>query len=171
VGANLNGGPRAGLLGYSLVGFSVAYPKLANFDGLTNARGRQVAAQLKTECVGDTAVKHAFLNIRDVTKQHLSYAQFVALPGEAQILRMNTLRTAAPAPRVPVLQYHSSNDEIVPLPQARQLHQTWCAKGVRTSFVVLPGEHLTGDSAGAPGALAFLTARFHGLPAVSSCPA
>jgi dienelactone hydrolase len=170
VGANLNGNASGGLLGYSLVGFATAYPDLANFDQLTNDRGRQVAAQLKTECVGDTTVKHAFLNVRDLTKDHLSYAQFVALPGEAEILRRNNLGTAAPAPTVPVLQYHSAGDEIVPLPQAYQLHRTWCAKGTKTAFVVYPGEHLTGDPAGAAGALTFLTQRFAGAPFAGTCP-
>ena len=170
VGANLNGSLFGGLLGYSLVGFSAAYPSLAQFDAISNAQGKQVAAQLKTECVGDTTSKHAFLDVKDLTKQHLTFAQFSALPGEAKILAMNNLRTAAPAPKVPVLQYHSLGDEVVPLTQARQLHATWCAKGVKTSFTPYPGEHLTGDTAGAAAALAFLDGRFSGQPFVSTCP-
>lgn len=169
VGANLNGSPFGGLLGDSLVGFATAYPHLAHFDRITNARGKAVAAQLKTECVGETTAKHAFLDVANLTKKHLTYAQLVALPGEARILRRNNLGSAAPAPRVPVLQYHSTNDEIVPLPQAYALHRTWCAEGAPTKFVTYPGEHVTGDSAGAPGALAFLSQRFSGQPFISSC--
>jgi hypothetical protein len=69
-----------------------------------------------------------------------------------------------------VFQYHSSNDEVVPLTQARQLHATWCAKGVKTAFAVYGGEHLSGDSVGAGPALAFLDGRFSGLPFVGTCP-
>lgn len=170
VGANLNGSPFGGLLGDSIVGFAAAYPKLANFDAISNAKGKQVAAQLKTECVNDNISKHAGLNITDLTKQHLTYSQFVSLPGEAKILRLNHLATAAPAPKVPVLQYHSTGDEIVPLAQAYKLHQTWCAEGTKTAFVTYPGEHLTGDTAGAPGALAFLGSRFAGQSFASTCP-
>jgi pimeloyl-ACP methyl ester carboxylesterase len=170
VGANLNGGPSGGLLGESLVGLATAYPRWADFDALSNRQGRQTAARIKTECVGDNIANHPFLDVKDLTKDHLTYPQFTALPGEARILATNNLGRAAPAPKVPVLQYHSSNDEIVPLPQARALHQTWCARGVTTSMVLYPGEHLTGDTAGAPGALAFLAARFGGQPFVSSCP-
>lgn len=170
VGANLDGGPSGGLLGDSLVGLAAAYPGWADFDALVNQQGRQTTAQLKTECVGDTVAKHPFLSVRDLTKDHLTYDRFTALRGEAAILRTNNLRTSAPAPRVPVLQYHSSNDEIVPLAQARALHTTWCAKGVRTSMLLYPGEHVTGDTAGAPGALAFLGARFAGRPFTSTCP-
>ncbi|HSP39217.1 MAG TPA: lipase family protein [Frankiaceae bacterium] len=172
VGANLNGSLFGGLLGYSLVGFSQAYPGLARFDQVTNAQGKQVAAQLKTECVGDTAVKHPGLDVQDLTKQHLTYDQFAQLPGEAKILAMNNLATAAPAPKkAPVLQYHSLGDEVVPLTQALQLHRTWCAKGVKTAFMPpYPGEHLTGDSAGLPDAIAFLNGRFSNQPFVSTCP-
>ncbi len=170
VGANLNGGPSGGLLGDSLVGLAAAYPGWANFDALSNAQGRQTAAALKTECVGDTITKHAFLDVQDLTKDHLTYEQFTALRGEAAILRTNDLGRSAPAPKVPVLQYHSAGDEIVPLAQARALHATWCAKGVRTSMVLYPGEHPTGDTAGAPGALAFLASRFAGQPFTSTCP-
>jgi len=170
VGANLNGGPGGGLLGDSIVGFAVAYPRLAQFDKLANAAGQQAAAQLKTECVSDNVAKHAFLDVKNLTKAHLTYPQFVALPGEAAILRMNNLGTAAAAPKVPVLQYHSLGDELVPLAQAYALHQTWCAEGVKTTFVGYPGEHLTGNAVGAPLALAFLAQRFAGQPFVSSCP-
>lgn len=169
VGANLNGSVNGGLLGDSLVGLSEAYPKLANFDALSNQEGRTTAAQLKKECVNDNLTNHPFLDVKNLTKRHLSFAQFSALRGEASILKRNNLGTAAPAPKVPVLQYHSSNDEIVPLGQARRLHAIWCAKGVQTSMVLYPGEHLTGDTAGAPGALAFLESRFQGQPFVSSC--
>jgi hypothetical protein len=169
VGKNLDGSAFSGLLGYSFVGFNAAYPKLADFDSLANDQGRQLAAQLKTECVGDTAAKHGFVHVQDITRDHLTYEQLVALPDEAKVLKLNDLGTGAPAPTVPVLQYHSSNDEVVPLPQALALHQRWCAEGVKASFTVYPGEHLTGDTAGAPGALAFLGSRFAGAPAVSSC--
>ena len=170
VGANLNGSLGGGLLGESLVGFTAAYPKLANFDQLTNAAGKATAAQIKTECVGDSLTKHVGLDIKNLTKQSLTYAQFVALPGEAEILRLNDLGTAAPAPEVPVLQYHSIGDELVPFPQAYALHRTWCAKGAKTALVAYPGEHVTSDPVGAPAAVAFLRARFSGRPFVSGCP-
>lgn len=169
VGKNLDGSAFSGLLGYSFVGFTAAYPRLADFDALANDRGRQLAAQLKTECVSDTAVKHGLIHVQDITRDHLTYEQLVALPNEAKVLKLNDLGTGAPAPAVPVMQYHSSDDEVVPLPQALALHQRWCAEGVKASFTVYPGEHLTGDTAGAPGALAFLGSRFAGVPAVSSC--
>lgn len=169
VGQSLNGSAAGGLLGYSVVGFATAYPKLADFDEITNDEGKRVAAELKTECVGDTTTKHAFLDVQDLTKDRLTFEQLSSLPGQAEILRRNDLGRTAPAPTVPVLQYHSSNDEIVPLPQALALHRDWCADGVPTAFAVYPGEHLTGNAAGAPAALAFLDSRFRDKPFASSC--
>lgn len=42
---------------------------------------------------------------------------------------------------------------LIPPVQAYALHQTWCAKGVRTTLVYYAGEHLTGDTAGAPASM------------------
>jgi hypothetical protein len=170
VGANLNGGVGGGLFGESLVGFTAAYPSLAQFDQLVNAQGRQDAAQIKKDCVADDLTRFAGLDVKNLTKAHLSYAQFIALPGEAKILKQNDVGSAAPAPKVPVLQYQSLTDELVPFPQAFALHQKWCTEGVKTQFVAYPGEHVTGDPVGTAGALGFLSARFSGQPFVSTCP-
>jgi len=40
---------------------------------------------------------------------------------------------------------------------------------VKTRFQYLPGEHLTGDSVGAPFALSFLEGRFDGQPPSTDC--
>jgi predicted esterase len=63
-----------------------------------------------------------------------------------------------------VLQYHAAVDEIVPIGQAQALHQAWCAAGVRTVFTVVPGDHVAGETAGLPAALAWLSDRFADYP-------
>ena len=68
-----------------------------------------------------------------------------------------------------MFQYHATLDEIVPIGQARALNQTWCAAGVRTVFTVVPGDHITGETTGLPAAIAWLTDRFAGRPAPTTC--
>ena len=94
--------------------------------------------------------------------------QFDAQPSVAAVYAQNNLITR-PAPTVPVFQYHAALDEIVPIGQARALNQTWCADGVRTVFTLVPGDHIAGETAGLPAAIAWLTDRFAGHPAPTGC--
>jgi hypothetical protein len=76
-----------------------------------------------------------------------------------------------PAPTVPILQYHAVADEIVPIGQARALHDQWCAKGARAVFTLVLGDHIVGETAGLPAAIGWLSDRFAGLPAPTGCNA
>ncbi|WP_353069556.1 lipase family protein [Amycolatopsis sp. DG1A-15b] len=90
--------------------------------------------------------------------------QFDARPDVAAVYAENNL-TTRPAPTVPVFQYHAALDEIVPLGQAQALNRAWCSAGVRTVFALVPGDHIAGETAGLPAALAWLGDRFAGRPA------
>ena len=94
---------------------------------------------------------------------------FRSLPSVAKVISANTLTTKALLPKVPVFQYHGAADEIVPMPQARTLHTTWCRKGVKTAFQLFPGEHLTTNAQAAPLAVQFLADRYAGRPYAGSC--
>jgi predicted esterase len=94
---------------------------------------------------------------------------FQALPGVAQVLSDNSITFNAALPQVPVLQYHGAVDEILPLAQARALHSTWCAKGVRTQLNLFASDHLTTNAQAAPIAVSFLADRFAGRPYTPNC--
>ena len=66
-------------------------------------------------------------------------------------------------------QYHGGFEQILPLTQARALHQQWCADGVPTELHLFPGEHLTSNSQAALFAVNFLAQRFAGAPYSAAC--
>jgi hypothetical protein len=67
-----------------------------------------------------------------------------------------------------VSDYHSSYDEFAPLGPDRAHRRRFCAAGVKVDHVeAVLGEHIGTGLSGAPGAVAYLAARFAG-PGLSS---
>jgi hypothetical protein len=168
VNDDLNGNVGAAFMLYGFVGGAEAFPSQIPLYSEANAAGLADFAAVKTQCVDTSLTDFAFVNLSSLLKGGKTLAQFESQPGVAAVLRQNNLGAAA-APKVPVFQYHASADEIVNVVQAAALHQTWCSKGVKTTFTLVPGDHVAGDPTGAPAAVAFLSAEFAGKPFVSDC--
>ncbi|SDP12598.1 Secretory lipase [Klenkia soli] len=165
----LDGGPAAyfGLLG--VIGLDAAYPDAIRLDERLNARGQQVVAQLRGECVGGAGtLSTAFTSVADYTADGSTLEQLLAEPDIAAVISENDLATR-PVPTVPIYQSHAAADEIVALGQAQDLHATWCAAGATTRLDLLPAEHVTGQVESLPLFGAWLGAVSRGLPVVPSC--
>ena len=169
VGDFLNGSHGAAFLLYSLVGYAAAYPGSFPLAANLDAEGRAAVELVKTQCVTDSLPTFAGKDMSDYLDDGETIQEFSARRGPAGVLSANTLTTKALLPQVPVYQYHGAADEIVPLPQARTLHTTWCAKGVRTGMQLFPGEHLTTNAQAASTAIGFLADRYAGRPYAASC--
>jgi hypothetical protein len=168
VNNDLNGNVGAAFMLYGFVGGAQAYPSQIPLYSEANATGLKDFAAVKTQCVDTSLTAFAFVNLSSLLKGGMTLAQFDSQPGVAAVLRQNNLGAAA-APKAPVFQYHASADEIVNVVQAAALHHTWCSEGVKTTFTLVPGDHVAGDPTGAPAAVAFLSAEFAGKPFVSDC--
>jgi hypothetical protein len=168
VAESLDGSPIGeGLQLYALIGLQEAYPGRFPLDDSLSAAGKATEASLKTQCVVQTLASFPLKKFSDYSTGE-TIQQFDARPDVAAVYAENNLITR-PAPAVPVFQYHAVLDEIVPLGQARTLNHTWCTAGVRTVFTTVPGDHITGETTGLPSAIAWLTDRFAGRPAPTTC--
>ncbi|MGW6924831.1 lipase family protein [Streptomyces sp. NPDC054950] len=156
-----------GLQLYALIGLQQAYPGQFPLDDSLSAAGKATEASLKTQCVVQTLASYPFKKFSDYSTG-VTIQQFDAQPGVASVHAQNNLITR-PAPTVPVLQYHAALDEIIPIGQARALNQVWCTADVRTVFTVVPGDHIAGETTGLPAAVSWLTDRFAGRPAPTTC--
>jgi pimeloyl-ACP methyl ester carboxylesterase len=162
VAKGLDGYIGFGFLAFAAVGLDAAYPDL-NLDSYLNDTGRTELERAKTEaCTVELLANYAGKKISDYTTTNP-----LLTPVWQARLAQNKLGTVAI--RVPVLQYHSSNDEIVNTPQADALHQAYCAKGVPLTWKTFVGEHLTGIIAGNGDAIRFMNDRFSGAPVRSNC--
>jgi secretory lipase len=156
-----------GLQLYALIGLQQAYPGRFPLDDSLSAAGKATEAALKTQCVVQTLAGFPLKKFSDYSTGE-TIRQFDARPDVAAVYAENNLITR-PAPTVPVFQYHAALDEIVPLGQAQALNRAWCSAGVRTVFALVPGDHIAGETAGLPAALAWLGDRFAGRPAPTTC--
>lgn len=74
-------------------------------------------------------------------------------------------------PQIPVLIYHGTIDEIIPIKDAHTQYQIWCDWGIKSLEFAedLLAGHLAETFTGAPAALSWIDARFSGKPAVNGC--
>ncbi|GAA4324232.1 hypothetical protein GCM10023162_30830 [Klenkia terrae] len=144
-------------------------PDAIRLDERLNARGQQVVAQLRSECVGGAGtLGTAFTSIADYTADGSTLEQLLAEPEIAAVIAQNDLSTR-PVPTVPIYQSHAAADEVVALGQAQDLHATWCAAGVTTRLDLLPAEHVTGGALSTAPFGLWLSAIAAGRPVLAAC--
>jgi len=166
VAYNLNGNVAAAFLLYADIGLNVDYPQV-NLPGHLNAAGVTAFAQAQSDSLTTAMATFAYHNIDEYTKNGETLTQLLAEPANAAAVAAQQLGRVPI--EVPVFQYHAAADEIVPFAQDEALWQTYCSQGVTDDWNVYPGEHLSGDSEGAPFVVTWIAGRFAGLPAPSNC--
>ena len=157
----LEGGTGFGLLFYALVGLDNAYPEL-NLDASLNAAGRAERVAMQDECTLDLLLKYRGKHVSD----YLASSPLVTPPWLA---RIGENKLGSSAIRVPVYQYHGTQDDLVAFGQAGDLRSAYCALGVQLTWKTFPSDHITLVYTGNPDALAFLKDRAAGRPASSNC--
>ncbi|GAA3240868.1 lipase family protein [Actinocorallia longicatena] len=161
MGISLNGKKGFGFLAYALVGLDNAYG--LNMDGQLTPAGKTAFDNMRA---GDCAVElfndYAGKSIADYyTRSPLADPAWQAAYG-ANKLGKDVIKA-------PVFQYHGTNDEIVNFAQAEALKNTYCAAGVKVTWKTWPMGHLTGVLQGNADAVSFLTDRFAGVEATTTC--
>jgi pimeloyl-ACP methyl ester carboxylesterase len=151
-----------GFLTFAAVGLDAAYPEL-KLDSFLNDTGRAEVAKAKADyCAPKLLTYLAFKEIGEFTTRN-------PLDTPAWKARIAQNKLGGDPPKVPVLQYHASADEIVDLAQADALHKTYCAKGVRLQFNRILSDHLTGIITGNGTAHEWIINRFNDATAPSNC--
>jgi pimeloyl-ACP methyl ester carboxylesterase len=174
----IDGSALVSALGWSINGFTQAYPDLRNvLEANLNDAGRKALADTSTMCVGDAVLSYGFTRSTAWTTSGKSIADVIAAEPRAQAVlddqRIGTLKPAGPV-RVAT----GSQDDIVPHGQARQLAVDWCRKGGSVTYeaVDLPDlgdriltNHLAPLIADQGAAISWLTDRLEGEPTASNC--
>ncbi|HEV7759051.1 MAG TPA: lipase family protein [Acidimicrobiales bacterium] len=157
----IDGGPFSGLFLAAAVGLSRQYPEML---AVMDDQGRAMIDQIGDMCYAEEAIAFPFRHLNEFTTS----SDPLNDPVVAAVLAENTLGGARPS--APVYLYHSVFDELIPYDSAQALRTAWCSRGARVQFSTdVASEHIVLAVTGAPGALAYLNARFLGLPAPSNC--
>ncbi|MFJ3306562.1 lipase family protein [Streptomyces sp. NPDC086549] len=173
----IDGSDLAGALGWAVNGFLQSDPALKPIaEAHLNAAGMAALADLSTMCVGDALFAYGSVHSTAWTNDGRSLGDIIqSEPALRDYLEEQRIGTSTPAS--PVRVATGVNDDLVPHAQARRLAVDWCRAGADITYVpvVLPnagrallnhfGPLLTDQGA----AVAWLTARLSGMPAVSDC--
>ncbi|MFD6354235.1 lipase family protein [Nocardia tengchongensis] len=151
---NVDGGLFSGFLVGSLVAASREFPEI-QLDTMLNERGRADTAAASDLCVLELLARFPFWRLADATNEDY-YRDDSVLTG---VLQRNSLGKVAP--RMPIYNYQSDADEVVPVAQADDLIATWRKGGttVVTSRDV-SGIHLMEGGRREADAQQFLRDRF-----------
>lgn len=160
-----SGSAFGGAIPMGLVGVDRAYPEYDIKQYLSPA-GLAAMAKSQTDCITDAVPKTPFAKIDQLANDPGILESAVLQP---MFERMNPI-TFPGVPAAPVYHYHARADELAPIGPARVLIQRFCAAGVKVKSLEDPiGEHLTEVAIGWIGAVAYLSDRFAGKPAPSTC--
>jgi Secretory lipase len=153
------GTPNFGLVLAAGIGMDTAYPEL-NLESYLNDAGRAGIEKLRNSC---DFSPYANKTIGDYTTSNPLATPLWQSTLDAQNVGGGT-------PRMPVLLYHSTADEIIPYSGASRLRQTWCGRGVNLSFwTYYLLQHAATAAWASPHVINWVGARLAGTPPTSNC--
>ncbi|GEC98271.1 lipase [Kocuria varians] len=156
--------------GLSLYVMGAAQDTGVDVRGKLNAEGQRHYDRAQDSCVVGTVLGEAFVPSKKLTADGRTFSQLLGDPGLKEYLAEQTNGVAGRHPRIPVRIAHGLTDDVVPYQAGRTLAQNWCAQGTNVSLQTLATPtHLGGYVEGIPSMLAYLDARFNGIPQVNSC--
>jgi pimeloyl-ACP methyl ester carboxylesterase len=163
VGLPLEGQDPFGFLLYSMVGMDHAYPEL-DLASYLNDAGRAMVSGLE----GNACTLELLLDYKGKTiPDYFTSSPFAT---EAWLNRVAENQLGLEPVKAPVLQYHSTADEIVAFGQAKELRDNYCKLGVPVTWKTWDDlGHITLVYRGDEDAMSFLADRFAGKPATSNC--
>jgi hypothetical protein len=162
---DFSGGIAGGTIVMILAAIDRDYPA-AHLGHYLNAAGANAIAGAQNDCLVQASIQFPFASIGgyEAHPDIESTPAFVGLFDRISPVDLPGIPTA------PIYDYHSSIDEFAPLGPDRQQMQRFCSAGVKVDHIEMPlGEHIGTALTGAPGATAYLAARFTGQPAPDNC--
>ncbi|MER5863506.1 lipase family protein [Kitasatospora sp. NPDC002040] len=138
-------------------GFHNAYPELP-YAELMTANGRELYRRIdRSELLG-LVFGFPYLRFTDAfTSSPLDDPRWKAALSKVEFGHRK--------PDLPLFMYHGTADQVLPYADMQALGRDYCRMGVPVDFLTLPlADHFAAYVAGAPPAVAWLTARFAGRP-------
>jgi hypothetical protein len=158
--AGIDGGPFSGFTIGALVGMQRQYPEVTP---LFNDKGKQLESRIGQQCLVELVSTNTFQKVSTYTN-----ADIMTDPRTQHMFTDNS--TGLTAPSAPVLFQQSPLDEIIRPEFNIDTYHSWCAKGSTVQYQDYPvPEHVLNLFSTIPNSLIWLTGRFAGTPATSTC--
>ncbi|GAC69050.1 lipase family protein [Gordonia soli] len=159
--------PAFGLAFAAAIGFSREYPKEIPIQKYLSGLGRQMYRELRNACTNDILRVGAGHSAKQVA---LGGEQIFENKEARRVVSENSLSLYPGIPRVPIFEWHSPTDVLIPVSSITYTINRYCRAGARVQTLLTPSpDHLSAATIGVLPALNFLTDRFEGRPAPSNC--
>lgn len=159
--------PAFGLAMAVAIGLEREYPDRVPLSAHLNQRGLAVRDAMANSCTNELLAIGANTGARD----YASNPSIFDMPGDARaVVEENSLELYPGVPEIPMFEWHSPSDPLIPIGAIVNTDRRWCESGVQLEMqrVQMP-EHLTAALIGAPAAMTWIEARIKGEPAPSNC--
>lgn len=163
----VNRGLASGIAVSGSVGLARAYPQVqALFDERLVPDKKADFEKVGHQCLLPTVSEYAFQNVYDYFQGGKTVLENEAV---RSALAENSMGNGA-VPKLPMLFYQATQDEIVPFKDTEGLYDKYCAAGANIHFVkeLLAG-HVLMAVTGAPAAFDWISDRMNGKPVPSGC--
>uniref|UniRef100_UPI0035A24990 lipase family protein n=1 Tax=Nocardia pseudovaccinii TaxID=189540 RepID=UPI0035A24990 len=158
--------PAFGLLMAAAIGLEREYPDRFPISDYLNTRGVAARKAIANGCTNEILTTGAGHSVRD-------YASSMTMIGDRNaraVVEENSLELFDGIPKIPIFEWHSPSDPLIPTDSILNVDRRYCAAGVplQAELTYSP-EHLSAAILGIPSVLSWLAARFRGEPAPSNC--
>ncbi|WP_159839892.1 lipase family protein [Nocardia sp. CY41] len=158
--------PAFGLAMATAIGLEREYPDQVPISQNLNERGRALRDAMANSCTNDILAVGAGGSARELVDN----TSVFDAPGAWSVVEENSVELYPHAPGMPIFEWHSPSDPLIPVAAIDNTIHRWCSAGVPLQTVHVPdAEHLTAAVLGAPSVLGWLEGRVRGEPAPSTC--
>ncbi|GAB0101226.1 lipase family protein [Nocardia sp. JMUB6875] len=162
----LNRHPVFGLALAAGLGLEREYPDRFPLTDQLNDRGLAIRDKLLNSCTNDILTAGAGQGALDIAKTTVMTGDVTA----RSVVEENSLELFQGVPNMPVFEWHSPIDGLIPVDAIVDTIHRYCAAGTQVWSEQEPvPDHLTAAVLGLPAALNWLDARFRGDPAPTNC--
>ncbi|MFE7802497.1 lipase family protein [Nocardia sp. NPDC057440] len=158
--------PAFGLAMATATGLEREYPDQVPISAYLNPRGFAVRDAIANSCTNSILATGANSSAREF----VTSTSIFDSPEARSVVEANSLELYAGVPEMPMFEWHSPSDPLIPVDAIINTDRRWCEAGVRLDTLrVSAPEHLSAAAQGAPAVLGWLDGRVRGEPAPVNC--
>lgn len=163
----LDGNNGSSFMLATIIGLWTQYPTGIPLESLVNSAGETAIRKALSMCVFEELFTYMNISLSTYVTGNLPLSTLINIPSVHETLLAQELGNSSI--EAPLLLYHGTSDEFIPLEQSLKLKEKYCGLGVKTTYMVFPGEHITTQFQAAPYVLSWISDRFGGQSADCTC--
>ncbi|MEV6426293.1 lipase family protein [Nocardia sp. NPDC051463] len=158
--------PAFGLAMATAIGLEREYPDRLPTSAYLNPRGLALRDAMANSCTNNILA----IGANGSAREYVTSTSVFDSPEARSVVEENSLDLYAGVPEIPMFEWHSPSDPLIPVDAVNNTDRRWCAAGVQLqTMLVSAPEHLSAAAQGAPAVMQWLDGRVRGEPAPVVC--